>query len=292
MADVPRLLDAHLAFTHDRSGLSTGWFAILYEGPRDDVHRQRAGHQARRGPGRPMTGACVLFDLYGTLVDLRLNEDTPALWTGVAAAIRDLGGDTARASDVRARFLGMLKEESARRETGFVMEAVFRRLLESSGATADVASLGRVFRRLSTDERSLRAYVRPLFEALRRNQYAFGIVSNTEALLTRFDLERCPILLSADAIVLSSDVGVRKPDPRIFRIALDRLQAAPASSVFIGNSFAEDVEGARRAGLRAVYLDDAATGVEPLAEDGSILRVAPEGGALIAALEALGYSLS
>jgi putative hydrolase of the HAD superfamily len=233
----------------------------------------------------------VLFDLYGTLVDLRLNEDTPAVWNGVAAAIRDLGGDTTRTPEVRDRFLGMLTEEGARREHGFVMEAVFRRLLESYGASADVAALGSAFRRLSTDELSLRAYVRPLFEALRRKQYAIGIVSNTEAVLTRCDLERCPILLSADTIVLSSDVGVRKPDSRIFGIALNRLHATPSASVFIGNSLAEDIEGARRAGLRAIYLDDAAAGVEPLTADGTSLCVAPTGAAIAMALEAFGYPL-
>jgi putative hydrolase of the HAD superfamily len=168
------------------------------------------------------------------------------------------------------------------------MEPTFRRLLASFGAADDVAYLGRAFRRLSLEELAVRSYVAPLFEALRQSSCAFGIVSNTEAVLTRFDLDRWPVLLSADAIVLSSEVGVRKPDPRIFQIALDRLHAAPASTVVVGNSIADDIQGARRAGLRAVYLDEGATGVEPLDGDRSVLRVSPTHAALSQALQALG----
>jgi FMN phosphatase YigB (HAD superfamily) len=101
-----------------------------------------------------------------------------------------------------------------------------------------------------------------------------GIVSNTEAVLTRFDLDCYPVLLDADTIVLSSDV--RTPDVQIFEIALERLHAATETAVFVGNSMAEDVEGARRAGLRALYLDDRATGLEPL--DTDVLRAATMSG--------------
>lgn len=226
------------------------------------------------GEVSPRVG-CVLFDLYGTLIDIQLNEDLPALWEGLAMAIRRRGGVVASAPDVRTRFHQILHDEAQRREHGFLMEPTFRRLLASCGATDDVAYLGRTFRQLSTQALTVRPYAGPLFEALRRRSAAIAIVSNTEAVLTRFDLDCCPLLLSADTIVLSSDVGVRKPDPQIFEIALDRLHAAPESAVVVGNSLTEDIDGARRAGLHAVYLDDQARGILPMGDGTSVLRVRP-----------------
>lgn len=57
------------------------------------------------------------------------------------------------------------------------------------------------------------------------------------------------------AIVDSARVGVAKPDPRIFRIALDRAAASPAEAVHAGDSLRSDVDGARGAGIAAVHLD-------------------------------------
>jgi FMN phosphatase YigB (HAD superfamily) len=70
-------------------------------------------------------------------------------------------------------------------------------------------------------------------------------------------------------------------------MALDRLDAEPARTVVIGNSLDDDVEGARRAGLRAIYLDEEAHDIEPLHRDGSVLRVRPSYETVSRALERL-----
>ncbi len=58
-----------------------------------------------------------------------------------------------------------------------------------------------------------------------------------------------------DFLVISAEAGARKPDPRIFRAALERAGVAPAEALHVGDLADEDVEGARAAGLRAVLLD-------------------------------------
>ena len=81
--------------------------------------------------------------------------------------------------------------------------------------------------------------------------------------------------------------AISKPDVQIFEIALERLHAATEAAVFVGNSMADDVEGARRVGLRALYLDDRATGLEPLNRD--VLRVRPSLSTLSDALQRFGW---
>ena len=58
-----------------------------------------------------------------------------------------------------------------------------------------------------------------------------------------------------DFVIDSGNVGVEKPDPRIFELALERAGVAPAEATYIGDLYSIDVRGAANAGLRAVLLD-------------------------------------
>lgn len=89
---------------------------------------------------------------------------------------------------------------------------------------------------------------------LRGRGLRLGLVSNISLLpdLMRADLDALGILPLLDATAFSSEVGVRKPDPRIFREALDRLGARAEEAVFVGDRLHDDVQGARAAGMRTV----------------------------------------
>ena len=89
---------------------------------------------------------------------------------------------------------------------------------------------------------------------LRAQGYRTGLVSNLTLLpeLIRADLERMGLAAHLDATVFSSEVGVRKPDARIFREAMSRLRVKPAVTVFVGDRLYDDVGGAQAVGMRAV----------------------------------------
>ncbi len=231
---------------------------------------------------------CVLFDLYGTVLDIQVDEDSPSLWRGLAAALGGTGQPVDPA-EVRRRFQMFLKQEAERGREGFLMEPVFLRLLRSLQAGDDVGGIGRLFRELSLKELRLRPYVVPLFERLHRSGRKVAIVSNTEAVLTRFELDRYPILQTADTIVLSSDVGVKKPDPKIFLLALDRLGVGPATAVFIGNDWTADIIGAHEVGLRAIYVNERATESLTATSMWRVVEVAPTLASIVAALRAWGW---
>ncbi len=55
-------------------------------------------------------------------------------------------------------------------------------------------------------------------------------------------------------VTSSPELGVAKPDPRIFRRALERARVAPSEALHAGDSFACDVEGTRAVGMRAAWL--------------------------------------
>lgn len=90
--------------------------------------------------------------------------------------------------------------------------------------------------------------------ALRRRGLRIGVVSNAEGRVEQ-DLRGAGFDGLLDVVVDSHVVGVEKPDPRIFEIALERLGVAPGEAVFLGDVPSVDIAGARRAGVFAVLLD-------------------------------------
>ena len=90
--------------------------------------------------------------------------------------------------------------------------------------------------------------------ALKDEGHRLGVVSNAEGRVER-DLEGAGYAGLFETVVDSHLVGFEKPDPRIFRIAMERMSAAPETAVFLGDVPAVDVAGARSAGLMAVLLD-------------------------------------
>ena len=89
---------------------------------------------------------------------------------------------------------------------------------------------------------------------LRDRGLRVGVVSNAEGRVER-DLDAAGFAGLLETVVDSHVVGVEKPDPTIFAIALKRLDADPATTVYAGDVPAVDVDGARAAGIAAVLVD-------------------------------------
>jgi HAD superfamily hydrolase (TIGR01509 family) len=97
--------------------------------------------------------------------------------------------------------------------------------------------------------------VRPALAALRARGLTLVVVSNANGTLCAH-MERTGLHQSFAHVVDSCEVGVEKPDPRIFHIALARAGARPETTIHVGDLYQVDVVGARAAGLRGVLLDE------------------------------------
>ena len=131
---------------------------------------------------------------------------------------------------------------------------VFRQLGVGEGQFPAIAQ--RLYARHA--ERNLWCAVRDrtheTLEELQRRGFRLAVVSNSdgrvEALLESLELRRW-----FEFVVDSGTAGVEKPDPRIFRIALERMGVDPHEAVYVGDLYEIDVVGARAAGMRAILLD-------------------------------------
>jgi len=95
--------------------------------------------------------------------------------------------------------------------------------------------------------------------ALRRLSEAglkIGLVSNAayRPRLMRRQVEILGLLPHLDSLTFSSEVGLRKPHPAIFRDALEKLDVPAESALFVGDRLREDVRGPKQLGMRAVLL--------------------------------------
>ncbi len=86
-------------------------------------------------------------------------------------------------------------------------------------------------------------------------RYRTALLSNSWVRDGRALAEELGLSDALDVCVVSAEVGVVKPDPRIYRIALERLAVLPAEAVFV-DDFVENVDAARRLGMQTIHFTD------------------------------------
>jgi putative hydrolase of the HAD superfamily len=86
-----------------------------------------------------------------------------------------------------------------------------------------------------------------------KSVYRLGVISNFYGNVATLCGE-AELADSLDLILDSAEVGVSKPDPEIFRIALSKLDLAPDRAIFIGDSYERDIEPARQIGMKTIWL--------------------------------------
>ena len=94
----------------------------------------------------------------------------------------------------------------------------------------------------------------PVLRELRKRGYLIGAVSNWNSALPHI-LKDLKLMDCLDSLVVSDQIGYHKPQPEIFRYALDSLGVPAISTVHIGDDLEADIEGARQAGIKPIWLD-------------------------------------
>ena len=132
----------------------------------------------------------------------------------------------------------------------------FARLLERLGRTdLDAVAVAARY----SDQLAAHADLLPgaleLLEAV-RGQMKIALVSNGVSAIQRGRLSRSPILPLLDAVIISEEIGVSKPDPRMIEAALEALGCEDQSqAVLLGDSLTADIPAAAAAGVDSIYLD-------------------------------------
>lgn len=201
----------------------------------------------------------VFFDLYGTLF---LSEDAERDWTAWRAGFLAALGKHGLRLEEEAReqlteaFLSRA-EPAVVPEGRTVYEERVRTFLVDAGLDPGPHAVREVAR--SSAEAWHAGFepdreAAPLLDELRRRRYRLALVSNFDhPPLLRARLAESGLASFFDHVVVSAEVGVKKPDPAIFQPSLEALGLAPHEVLYVGDSEG-DVTGARAAGIRPVRI--------------------------------------
>lgn len=231
-----------------------------------------------------MKYANVIFDLYGTLVDIHTEEDKPELWEKLALEYARYGAFyTADALQrgyrqqvlFEEQKLGAGASDTHEAHPEIHLEEVFRFLFAAKGVKADdelVNRVGKKFRALSMEYIGLYEGALELLTALRENGAKVWLLSNAQRMFTEYEMETLGLTPHFDGIYLSSDYGCKKPDPGFFRVLLDGQKIETDTAIMIGNDGTCDIGGAKTVGLDTMYICSGISPKEPLPEADYVLE--------------------
>lgn len=212
-----------------------------------------------------------IFDLYGTLVDIRTDESERKLWDHMSLFYGYYGAHY-EAEELHQAYLALVqgKEKALKQEHAvqyaheaypeIPIEEVFGELYEAKGINADkelVIHTGQMFRACATKYIRLYDHAKELLAALRDAGRGVYLLSNAQRIFTEYELYYLGIHDLFDGILISSDHGCKKPDQRFYEILLERYGLSPEESLMIGNDLETDIAGARQVGMDSFYIHSA-----------------------------------
>ncbi|MGE4300623.1 MAG: HAD family hydrolase [Victivallaceae bacterium] len=207
----------------------------------------------------------ILLDINGTVADILTDEGCDDVYR-MMSNLLDYQGIKLSAGEFRKLFFETAKQQkqdSGQEHPEFDAVGIFSRLLVAHAGeyTRTLPHeklrmlpqfLAEAYRAATRFKLETYADVKPVLESL-RGRYRLAAVSDAQAVwaipeLWSLGLEHC-----FETVVISSDYGCRKPNPRLFAAALDKLDMRPEDVVFVGNDMYRDVWGAHEAGMKTVF---------------------------------------
>lgn len=210
----------------------------------------------------------ILFDLYGTLVDIHTDQSMSSVWKTLRTYYSAHGADYS-SPELKSAYFRLCAEAEQRLRIANGQDAqdfhpeidiaeVFRALYSSRGVidTPDelLAQTALCLRNSSRTHLRLYAGATALLQALRDAGKHVILLSNAQRLFTVPELKFLGIYDMFDHIFISSDYGHKKPDPEFFLLPARELGLDPSDCLMIGNDPVCDVRGALDAGMDAYYI--------------------------------------
>lgn len=227
----------------------------------------------------------ILFDIYGTLIDISTDENDMASYEALSKWLeynyiylsadqikwlyheefsRRLGPTTLKKPEedvfksIIDEFeirLGARQEAHPDADVREVFKNIIARFAHISLEELDhmAADLSHLFRAMTRKRIFLYPTVKPALDQMQK-KYRLGIVSNAQEAFTMPELGLYGLAPYFETIVLSSQVGVKKPNSMIFVRALANLHEKPENVVFVGNDMSADMLGASKLGMKTIFL--------------------------------------
>lgn len=206
----------------------------------------------------------IIFDLYGTLIDIKTDEHGIETWRQMCSFYENYGIKYNPAG-LRSKYLrqteraerAMSKKKAKYPEIEIV--DVFEQLGTKNGEAAPdgrrlAEAAAREFRRVSTEYIRLYDGVTDMLGKLKEAGKKLFILSNAQSVFTAPEIRSLGIEPYFDDISLSSDFGAMKPDATFYQDLMERNHLNPKRSIMVGNDYRCDTLAASKVGLHTCYM--------------------------------------
>ena len=204
----------------------------------------------------------LVFDLYGTLVDIHTEEDD-RVWEKTAFYFGFYGAHYT-GPELKAAFQAAMRAREARAGQSYEcfpdlpFEETMADLFRAKGVTENADTLGsnaaQLFRISSLDYIRLYPHALEALAKLRKAGYRLGLLSNAQAIFTAYELRLLGLGEQLDGIYLSSNYKCRKPDLRFYQALIEERHLDVSKTMMIGNDRQTDIAGAKAAGMATLYM--------------------------------------
>ena len=204
----------------------------------------------------------LVFDLYGTLVDIHTEEDD-RVWEKTAFYFGFYGAHYT-GSELKSAFQSAMRAREAKAGQSYEcfpdlpFEETMADLFRAKGVTENADTLGinaaQLFRISSLDYIRLYPHALEALAKLRKAGYRLWLLSNAQAIFTAYELRLLGLGEQLDGIYLSSNYKCRKPDLRFYQALIEDRDLDVSKTMMIGNDRQTDIAGARAAGMATLYM--------------------------------------
>lgn len=206
----------------------------------------------------------IIFDLYGTLIDIRTDEFSLDFWRKAVQVFATKGASFSP-NELRTSYTKYVKRalrhERLRhpifKHVDIDLLQVFRRLYQDKGINADMTLLRDTAHRFRKDSTlMIRLYdgVIELLEGLKAAGRGVYLLSNAQESFTIPEMDELGILKYFDGIMISSEEKVSKPQKQFFSKLLERYRLDPKECLMVGNDKNADMLGAKSVGIDGLYI--------------------------------------
>ena len=203
----------------------------------------------------------ILFDLYGTLIDIETDESLEEIYRGIAHYLTYHGISLHR-WEVRDRYYEIMKQQKEERGEAYPeidVEAIWKSFLGREGIGEPLARqlaliLAQLYRAISRKRLQLYPDVKKVLDELRPN-YRMALISDAQPCYALPEMKAVGLDGYFDPVIISAYYGFRKPDARLIKKALDAMKLGPAEVICVGNDMYRDIYGASRLGIKTIFVD-------------------------------------
>ncbi len=205
----------------------------------------------------------IIFDVNGTLIDIKTDEDYEEIYRAVSHFLTYYGIKLHRweVKEMYYRIMCQRREASGEKYPEFDAVEVWRKLigryldeqtLEPGSSKYLSCFLADMYRGISRFRLQTYSDVISVLEEL-SSRFSLAVVSDAQSCWALPEMRAVGILSYFNPIIISSDYGFRKPDTRLFEAALSGMELLPEDVIFVGNDMYRDIFGAGQLGLKTVF---------------------------------------